>query len=231
MCTLTQIMYYLLNAEDRHVFGFLSANDNVTSKSLCPLWFQHCSRCTYPLWPPYSQRKIKFSKILHGTVKTILSLIISLPIITFEYGPILSNCNISYEGKEIDLNFCKIKFFYVFIPKTNNFCNYTYLTTLLVLKVQVLTGKREWHCVLFLQLFLGNTVFTGMQDEVLAWNLVLKYWGHFEFFSIFKLIVTVLLTEPNNISLPLSRSLNTCWVQYEARDFEKCLFLCFHGEE
>jgi hypothetical protein len=119
--TLTQIMYYLLNAEDQHVFGFLSANDNVTSKSLCPLWFQHCSRCTYPLWPPYSQRKIKFSKILHGTVKTILSFIISLPIIAFEYGPIVSNCNISYEGKEIDLNFCKIKFFHVFIPKQTTF--------------------------------------------------------------------------------------------------------------
>lgn len=114
ICTLTQIMYHLLNAEDWHVFGFLSANDNVTSKSLLPLSFQCCSRCTYPLWPPCSQRKIKFSKILHGTVKTILSFIITLPIITFQYGPILSDGNISYEGKEIDFNFCKIKKFSMF---------------------------------------------------------------------------------------------------------------------
>jgi hypothetical protein len=44
----------------------------------------------------------------------------------------------------------------------------TYLTALLVLKVQNLTGKRDWQCILFLQLFLGNTVFMRMQDEVFA---------------------------------------------------------------
>lgn len=91
---------------------------------------------------PYSRRKIKFSKILHGTVKTILSFIITLPVITFEYEPILSDCNISYEGKEIDFNFCKIKKNSMFsFLKRNNFCIYTYPTALLVLKVQDLTGR------------------------------------------------------------------------------------------
>ena len=77
------------------------------------------------------------------TVKTILSFIFTLPIITFEYELILSDCNISYERKEIDFSFCKIKKknFHVFILKINNFCIYTYLTALLVLKVEDLTGR------------------------------------------------------------------------------------------
>jgi hypothetical protein len=77
-----------------------------------------------------------------------------------------------------------------------------------------------------LQLFLGNTVFMRMQDEVFAWNLVVKYRGHFEFFFIFKLIVTVLLTEPNNISLLLSRSLNTCVESSMRQEILKSVYFC-----
>jgi hypothetical protein len=45
-------------------------------------------------------------------------------------------------GKKLTSVSAKLKIFHVFIPKTNNFYIYTYLTALLVLKVQDLTGRR-----------------------------------------------------------------------------------------
>lgn len=87
-------------------------------------------------------------------LKTILFFIITLPIITFKYGPILSDCNISYERKEIDFNFCKNKNFSMF-----SFLNKQLLYLHLSDGIISFEGarpdrKRDWHCVLFLQLFL-----------------------------------------------------------------------------
>jgi hypothetical protein len=72
--------------------------------------------------------------------------------------------------KKLTSTSAKLKFSTFSFLKQTTFVStlITYPIALLVLKVQDLTGKRDWHCVLFLQLFLGNTVFTRMQDEVLA---------------------------------------------------------------